>query len=240
MTDAIIAQYGPTLTMPTTRERCQIISQGFFNIGGFPNIIGCVDGSLIPIIRPVENEHIYVSRKGFHAINAMVVCNANLEIMYADTRFSGATQDAGVYRESSLRQAFITGRIPQGCLLGDSGYGLSANLLTPINNPRDRAEIDYNIAHRTTRNVIERCFGVLKSRFRCIDKSGGPLRLSPTKSARVIAAVMLLHNKALEFRLELEPNEMLAADVDDNEHVVVNGDEAACAVRNHIVHFFRR
>ena len=69
MTDAIIAQYGLTLTMPTTRERCQIISQGFFNIGGFPNIIGCVDGSLIPIIRPVENEHIYVSRKGFHAIN---------------------------------------------------------------------------------------------------------------------------------------------------------------------------
>lgn len=44
----------------------------FKEIAGFPNVIGAIDGTLIPIQRPAVNEHIYVCRKGFHAINCML------------------------------------------------------------------------------------------------------------------------------------------------------------------------
>lgn len=239
VTNSIIQVYGPTMRMPLTRERCQLISRDFFDLAGFPNVIGCVDGSLIPIIRPHENEHVFVSRKGYHAINIMCVCTSNLEFIYVDTKFPGSTQDAAVYRESNLRQAFLDGLIPQGYLLGDSGYGISRHLLTPIQNPVDRAEMDYNRAHRRTRNVVERAFGVLKSRFRCIDKNGGPLRLVPRKSARVISAVTLLHNKAIELDQVLDHELIIEEAVDDDDVFPEQDIGNDRQIRNRVVKFFR-
>ena len=53
-----------------------------------------------------------------------------------------------------------------GSLLGDSGYGLKTFLLTPKLNPITQQEMRYNAAHRRGRLVVERAFGILKSRFR--------------------------------------------------------------------------
>ena len=39
---------------------------------GFPNVIGLIDGTQIPIQAPTENEIDYVNRKGVHAINCQV------------------------------------------------------------------------------------------------------------------------------------------------------------------------
>ena len=46
--------------------------RSFFSIGGIPNIIGAVDGCLIRIMRPTENTHEFVCRKGWPAINIQV------------------------------------------------------------------------------------------------------------------------------------------------------------------------
>ena len=54
----------------------------FYQIAGFPNVLGAVDGSLIPIIAPNNNEPEYVCRKGFHAINIQVVADASLRYAY--------------------------------------------------------------------------------------------------------------------------------------------------------------
>lgn len=48
--------------------------KAFFLRTGFPGVIGCIDGTHIKIIRPNLNEHIFFSRKGYHSINAMIVC----------------------------------------------------------------------------------------------------------------------------------------------------------------------
>ena len=37
-----------------------------------PSVIGLVDGTHIPIVRPHINESCYVNRKGYHSINATV------------------------------------------------------------------------------------------------------------------------------------------------------------------------
>jgi hypothetical protein len=59
-------------------------------------------------------------------------------------------------------------------IVGDSGYPLEPWLLTPVMGQQlSAAEAAYNMAHIKTRNCIERAIGVLKSRFRCLDKSGG-------------------------------------------------------------------
>jgi len=82
-------------------------------------------------------------------------------------------------------------------ILGDSGYPLESWLVTPIRAAATPYEEAYNMAHSRTRTVIERCFGVLKSRFRCLDKSGGTLLYTPKKSCQIIIACCVLHNYCL-------------------------------------------
>ena len=71
-------------------DRVSSVKRGFFEIAAFPNVIGCVDGSLIPIKKPTEHEHIYVSRKHYHAINLMVICDHNLLFTHVNARFPGS------------------------------------------------------------------------------------------------------------------------------------------------------
>ena len=60
-------------------------------------------------------------------------------------------------------------------MIGDSGYPLEPWLMTPYPDENAEREKRFNERHRSARNVIERCFGVLKSRFRCIHDTGGIL-----------------------------------------------------------------
>ncbi|KAK8404685.1 hypothetical protein O3P69_007734 [Scylla paramamosain] len=61
------------------------LASNFFNIAGMPGCIGCIDGSYINIISPGgDHAELYRSRKGRFAINAMGICDYNLEI-FADS-----------------------------------------------------------------------------------------------------------------------------------------------------------
>ena len=53
----------------------------------------------------------------------------------------------------------------------DSRYDINW-LLTPLANPVGRGEERYNRRHKTARCTIEREFGLLKVRFRCLHKTG--------------------------------------------------------------------
>ena len=45
------------------------VKRGFYDKGGFPGVIGCVDGTHVRIQAPTANENDFVNRKGFHSIN---------------------------------------------------------------------------------------------------------------------------------------------------------------------------
>jgi len=53
-------------------------------------------------------------------------------------------------------------------LIGDSAYPLLRNLMTPIrdNGHLTRSQNVYNIKLSSIRSIIERSFGLLKSKFR--------------------------------------------------------------------------
>ena len=68
VTLAIAGKLGDFVKFPQTREEKAVIKQGFYDIGGLPCVIGCVDGSHIRIIAPSQNECNYVNRKGFHSV----------------------------------------------------------------------------------------------------------------------------------------------------------------------------
>lgn len=109
-------------------------------------------------------------------------------------RWRGSTHDSRIFNESSIKRRFDNKSF-KGRLLGDSGYKLMPYLFTPILRPQNVKEMNYNKAHISTRNTVERCFGVWKQRFRCL-LDGVTVSLSNAKV--VIVALAILHNIALE------------------------------------------
>ena len=108
---------------------------------------------------------------------------------------------------------------------GDSGYPLEPYLLTPILGQQQRtpSEARYNDAHAKTRNTIERTFGVLKSRLRCLDKSGGTLLYGTSKVCKIITACAVLHNLCRLNGVPFDDNWLINEDDDDrNDHTVNN------------------
>ena len=85
--------------------------------------------------------------------------------------------------------------------VGDSGYPLEPWLMTPLATTTTMQEVAFNAAHCKTRNVVERCFGVWKSRFRCLDKTGGTLLYGAEKTCQLVVATAVLHNIAISRRL---------------------------------------
>ena len=104
----------------------------FYEITDLPRIIGAVDGSLIPIRAPCNQEHLFVCHKGFHAINVMAVCNAHLRFTNVVSKWHGSTHDSAVFNSSVLKCHLETGGARDGWLLGDRGYALQPYLMTPF------------------------------------------------------------------------------------------------------------
>lgn len=101
---------------------------------------------------------------------------------------------------------------------GDSGYPLRPWLLTPILDavPGSREEI-YTRRHIQARNCIERCFGLLKSRWRCLLRHR-TLHYHPVKAGKIVLACSVLHNMAVEANLPPPP----LLEVEDSFNAIEN------------------
>ncbi|KAJ1212879.1 hypothetical protein NDU88_000522 [Pleurodeles waltl] len=124
--------------------------------------------------------------------------------------------------------------------VGDSGYPNLSWLLTPVRNPRTRAEERYNEAHGRTKRVIERTFGLLKARFRCLHLTGGSLFYSPKKVCQIIAACCMLHTLALRqqvpFLQEDGPDGALVAAVEPVDSENEEAEEEDIDNGNTVIH----
>lgn len=149
------------------------ISQDFIAAShvNFPRVAGIIDGSLIPIDAPHQNEAGFVDRHGDHSINVMVVCGPNLDFFYVNARWPGSVHDSRVLRRSSLSQQWDDGwrPFPNAVILGDSGYSLKW-LITPnipARIPRNAALDRFLSAFKSMRRMVENALGILKEKFPC-------------------------------------------------------------------------
>ncbi|XP_071139758.1 putative nuclease HARBI1 [Mytilus edulis] len=208
------------IQFPRGEEEQRKIKQRFFEISSFPNVLGAIDGTLIPIkgMSGVDEPNC-VCRKQYHAINVQAICDAELKFTNTVVRWPGATHDAFILANSNI-PTIMEGQ--NGWLLGDSGYGLKKWLMTPLLNPNSQKEIAYNKSHCKTRNTVERAFGVLKARFRCLQKTGGSLQFNPPKCCKLIGACFRLHNKACSDGLPVPEDE----DIQElGHHNIINDDQ---------------
>lgn len=78
------------------------VERQFFNIAGFPNIKGIVDGMLVHIDAPSVDEPAYVSRDNKHVFNVLVICGPKHQFFFASAKFPGSMHDARAIRLSQV------------------------------------------------------------------------------------------------------------------------------------------
>jgi hypothetical protein len=200
VTQCLVCVCRQYVVMPTDPAELQGIMQGFYNIANFPKAIGAIDGTHVRIRSPTTDEHLHVNRKNYHSVNIQRVCDSIMKFLNVVAKWPGGTRDAFMWPNSGLSEMFENGTITNGWLLGDSGYPLRPWLMTPVLNPANRHEQGFSDAHMRTRIIVERSFGNLKSRFRCIDTSGGTLLYTPKKCCDIVVAVIVLHNICITHR----------------------------------------
>lgn len=182
------------IKFPNSDDELLASSRDFENISGFPNVIGCVDGTYIKIRTPSGKiKSTYVNRHHETALTLQGICDSKKRFIDVFTGVSSKTHDARVYSLS-----FISQSIPNICgntyhILGDSAYPLSPYLMTPFRDYGNltAAQKKFNRKFSATRVLIENTFGVLKGRFRqlmCLDF------YTVVKSSKFIMSCCVLHN----------------------------------------------
>uniref|UniRef100_A0A2N9I3Z0 Myb/SANT-like domain-containing protein n=1 Tax=Fagus sylvatica TaxID=28930 RepID=A0A2N9I3Z0_FAGSY len=115
--------------------------------------------------------------------------------------WEGSAHDSRILNDALNRPRGL--QIPEGrYYLGDAGYGVRKGVISPYrsvryhlnefsdNPPRNGKEL-FNLRHSSLRTTIERCFGILKKRFRVLDAE--PFWSFPTQ-VDVVLACCIIHN----------------------------------------------
>ncbi|XP_064419089.1 putative nuclease HARBI1 [Latimeria chalumnae] len=220
--DAMVACARDYIVFPSNPQKRARIQQGFYDASGMPGVLGAVDCMHIGIITPREEPLLYLNRKGYYSINVEVVCDAECNILNVAANFPGSSHDSYVWKHCGLSTVLSGLPYGSGHLLGDRAYPLRPWLLTPYLHPRGRGQSWYNTVHAQAWNVFERCFGVLKMCFRCLDRTGGSLPLAPSKVCKVFLMCCMLHNITRRRRLPLP--EEIPLELQEQQDAVENGE----------------
>ena len=86
-------------------------SSQFLEKFGFPQVIGCVDGTHIPIKQPTENSHDYFSYKMTYSINCQAICNALGQFVDVDIKWPGSVHDARVFANCGIQKSYAEGKL---------------------------------------------------------------------------------------------------------------------------------
>ncbi|XP_062576534.1 putative nuclease HARBI1 [Saccostrea cucullata] len=233
---ALVEEVMPNVIQWPTGNRIRETSEAFGDIAGMLNVVGAVDGSQIPIKAPTENPNSYYNRKKFHSLVLLASCNADLLFTYVWTGNPGSTHDATVLRSSELFQQ-AENLIPRGYyILGDSAFPLLSWMVTPFrdygNLSRDQRL--FNTCHWKTRQVIERCFGLLKSRFRRLLRfDGSDMKLMVYS----ILSACVLHNLCVNMNEEgFECEDEGDNDCNNGDYTQSGFQMDGVRLRNHIMH----
>ncbi|KAK7921816.1 hypothetical protein WMY93_008718 [Mugilogobius chulae] len=147
----------------------------------------------------------YFNRKLFPSIVLQGVCDANNKFLDIYVGNVGSVHDALVLRSPHVQGKPVpTARLFPPWRWWISMYPAPITIVT-LTVSQLPVEARFNRHHAKARNVIERTFGALKTRWRAIFLRA--LEIRPTFAPKVVGACCLLHNLCVDADDLLEVNE---------------------------------
>uniref|UniRef100_A0A672H965 Putative nuclease HARBI1 n=1 Tax=Salarias fasciatus TaxID=181472 RepID=A0A672H965_SALFA len=200
-------------------EDLDTVGEGFGLLAGhqvFNNDVGAIDGCHIRIKPPQLHRLDYLNYKGFYSINMQAICDAEGRFLDIFVGYPGSVHDTRILKNSPF---YLAGQYPPTgyFLLGDGGYPCLDSpiaVITPYKEPVIGAvQGRFNFRHSRARSVVERSFGIMKTRWRSTLFKA--LEVRPAFAPLVIATCAFLHNVCLDNGDLLEPDADVAQDIFD-------------------------
>ena len=200
--DILLPRY---IRIPPGDNICRVVD-GFNLRWGFPQCIGAIDGTHIPIIAPKENALDYFNRKGHHSVVMQALVSFDYTFMDVYIGWPGSVHDARVLSNSRIFLEAVAGTLLPGqhtrvingtnvplLIIGDPAYPLLPWLMKPFseNGRLTEKQRYFNYRLSRARMVVECAFGRLKGRWRSLLKRIDiDVKFMPT----YVAACCVLHN----------------------------------------------
>ncbi|WCJ21059.1 hypothetical protein M5689_003246 [Euphorbia peplus] len=159
------------------------------------------------------------NRKGELTTNVLVACTRDMHFIYVLPGWEGSAHDNRVLRDALSRKNPF--KVPRGnYYLCDAGYMNCEGFLTPFRGQRYHLSVwkrgahplsieeYFNMKHSQARNVIERCFGLLKIRWGILRNTTWYRRKTVN---RIILACALAYNFIRTY-MTIDPMEYLIED----------------------------
>jgi hypothetical protein len=169
----------------------------------------------------------YFGHHGYYAILLQGVVDHDRRFRSIDAGYPGAVTDSRVLRNSNFWQVFQTwmDTIPARTVeigpgvhgnlapyvLGDCGYTNRGQFITTYTMAQTKADPDvlaFNCQLAGMRHIVECAFGILKMRFRVLQKLH-VAQYSPKNATIIIAALCIVHNFLISHNDRLDDEEAL-------------------------------
>ena len=155
---AISKNLGPKyIHMPRNHEEMRNKVSEFETKFGMIQAMGCIDGTHIPIKRPVKNLQDYFCYKQFYSLNVQAVCDYKGLFMDVECLWPGSVHDAKVFANSSINDKLQSNKLPgifqsvvPGCnlvpnyLIGDPAYPLTPFCMKEYESCRSNEQVVFN------------------------------------------------------------------------------------------------
>ena len=133
---------------------------------GMPQGFGCIDGTHIPILRPIDNSQDYFCYKMFFSLNVQAICDYRGLFMDDGCRWPGSVHDAKVFANSSINSKLQSGTLPVtyhllvpghtkagSYLIGDPAYPLTPHCMKVYETCNTNAQVVFNNMLRSASTV---------------------------------------------------------------------------------------
>lgn len=180
--------------------------------------MGCIDGTHIPIKRPIENSQDYFCYKQFYSLNVQAVCDYKGFFMDVECLWPGSVHDAKVFANSSINMKLQSNSLPgifqsvvpccslvPNYLIGDPAYPLTPFCLKEFESCKSNEQVVFNQMLRSARNPIECAFGRLKARWSILTRK---MDLSLHMLPVVIYTCFVLHNFCEQHKTDVDPEQV--------------------------------
>ena len=203
--EVIAKQLLPKYVRVPNHDRLREIVDGFCLRWGFPQTLGAIDGTHIPIIKPLDSAADYYNRKGYYSVLMQALVDFRGRFMNVNIGWPGKVHDARVLLNSSLYKDANDGKLFPNwtakmgsvdvplVILGDPAYPLLPWLMRPYTEHPGTNQKDGTFNYRLSRArmCVENAFGRLKGHWRCLMKR---MDYNIDNVPNVVAACVTLHN----------------------------------------------
>lgn len=171
----------------------------------FENCVGAIDGTHVDAWVAASREGRYRGRKTVKTWNVMAVCSFDGKFTFVYPRWEGSAHDSRVLAAAVADEVNNFPQPPaHKFYLVDAGYPNTTGFLAPYRGQRyHKDDFDgpntvyesamdlFNHRHAMLRNDIEKCFGVLKGRFKILK---GMPNFDEIRQPLIVTACCVVHN----------------------------------------------